>query len=106
MITVEQIRELCRNLDNVEFSGHALLRFSERKIMLNDILRAIKNGEMIEQYPNDYPSPSCLVLGLSANDTPLHVVCGIGSNKLWIITAYFPALDTWECDFKTRKAVL
>ena len=56
-------------------------------------------GEIIEDYPDDYPFPSCLMLG--ANH--LHVVCGVGAGILWIITAYHPTKDKWEDDLKTRK---
>jgi hypothetical protein len=103
-ITIAQLRELCRNLDNVEITQHAFLRFRERKIIVKDVINAILNGEIIEQYPDDHPFPSCLVLGLSTKSLHLHIVCGIGGNKLWVITAYFPALESWENDYKTRKA--
>ena len=63
------------------------------------------NGEIIEQYPNDYPHPSCLVLNFLNGETPIHVCVGLVESKLWIITAYFPNTDEWEDDFKTRKAV-
>ena len=62
-------------------------------------------GELIEEYPTDYPYPSCLVLGKSVHDKPLHAVIGIGGGYIWIITAYFPDELKWENDFKTRKAV-
>ena len=104
-ITIKQLRALCRNLDDVEITQHALLRFLERGIKLNDIIRSIGNGEIIEQYPDDYPFPSCLVLGLSVKNSHLHTVCGVGEDKLWIITAYYPTLDMWQNDYKTRKAV-
>ncbi|MEG0508035.1 MAG: DUF4258 domain-containing protein [Eubacterium sp.] len=31
-------------------------------------------GEIIENYPKDYPNPSCLILGYLFTDIPLHVV--------------------------------
>lgn len=34
---------------------------------------------------------------------PIHVVAGVGDGKLWIITAYFPNPNQWECNFKIRK---
>jgi hypothetical protein len=62
------------------------------------------SGEIIEQYPDDYPYPSVLILGYS-DGKPLHVVTGVGGEKVWLITAYFPTLAQWENDYKTRKAV-
>ena len=33
----------------------------------------------------------------------IHIVCGIGGDSLWIITAYYPDSKEWEKDMKTRK---
>ncbi|MFG6337693.1 MAG: DUF4258 domain-containing protein [Lachnospiraceae bacterium] len=32
---------------------------------INDIIFCIHEGEIIEQYPDDYPYPSCLILGFT-----------------------------------------
>jgi len=79
------------------------MRLIQRGISTNDIVCAIQDGEMIEQYPTDYPYPSCLILGLTINNKPIHVVCGAGVNELWLITAYYPNPDEWLHDFKIRK---
>ena len=63
------------------------------------------NGEIVEDYPTDYPNPSVLILGYTYNDSPIHVVVGIGNDSIQIITAYYPSLDIWESDYKIRKAV-
>ena len=63
------------------------------------------NGEIIESYPDDYPYPSALILGYDSNSNPLHIVAGIGDESLKIVTTYYPSLDKWESDYKTRKAV-
>jgi hypothetical protein len=60
-------------------------------------------GEIIEQYPNDYPYPSCLILGNKNTATPLHTVISCNGEKLWIITAYFPSSEKWMDDLKTRR---
>ena len=105
MITIESLISLCGDLDNISITQHAFKRLRERKITIDDIINGIKSGEIIEDYPDDYPYPSCLVLGFSLNDTHIHIVCGVGDNKLWLISAYFPTLDLWENDYKTRKVV-
>ena len=105
MITIESLISLCSDLDNISITQHAFKRLRERKITIDDIINGIKNGEIIEDYPDDYPYPSCLVLGFSLNDTHIHIVCGVGDNKLWLISAYYPTLDLWEDDYKTRKVV-
>jgi hypothetical protein len=75
----------------------------ERGILVDDVINALIHGEIIEQYPADYPYPSCLVLGLTLKETLLHIVCGIGDDVLWLITAYYPDPSKWSEDFKTRK---
>ena len=95
---------LC-NDETISITQHLQIRMRERKIKYDDIVEAIKTGEIIEQYPADYPFPSCLILGCSPNNRQLHVLCGIGNGLLWIITAYYPGVNKWENDNKTRKGV-
>jgi hypothetical protein len=86
------------------WTEHVALRLRERKIKRVDVLSCIQNGEIIEQYPTDYPFPSCLVSGVSADGRPLHVVVGADGGVMgYVITAYFPTPDKWESDYKTRK---
>ena len=54
---------------------------------------------IIEDYPDDHPYPNCLLLGAG----PLHVVCGMAEDRLFIITAYRPDPSEWGPDYKTRK---
>ena len=68
------------------------------------IERAIETGVLIESYPNDPRGPSCLLLGYSSEDRPLHVVCGkFDDDELLIITAYEPSATEWKSDWRTRK---
>ena len=89
----------------VVLTQHFLDKLEMRNIKLADIRTAIQSGDIIEQYPDDYPHPSCLILGYSGNK-PLHIVIGNSDDMLWLITAYFPDSDKWEDDNKTRKAVI
>lgn len=98
---IEEIRALCYD-EAIMVTQHLAIRMQERGIKYAEVKEAIMTGEVIEDYPDDFPYPSCLILSRSII---LHVVAGIGENRLWIITAYRPALDRWEADFKTRKAV-
>ena len=83
---------------------HSRKRFFERGISLKDVCKAIDNGEIIEQYPEDFPVPSCLILGNNNdNDKVIHVVASINDGIINLITAYIPDIDKWENDFKTRK---
>ena len=98
MIDLSALRALC-NDDTIVVTQHLADRMRERGIKYSQVKQAIIAGEIIERYPDDYPHPSCLILGCG-----LHVVAGIGDGWLWIITAYRPSLDKWESDLKTRRA--
>ncbi|MCL2249370.1 MAG: DUF4258 domain-containing protein [Oscillospiraceae bacterium] len=102
MLEIKQIQELYQ-VRAVELTDHYLNMLVKRSISFDDVRSAILSGIIIEQYPDDYPYPSCLILGYAQNE-PLHIVAGLGNDKLWIITTYKPDVDKWEDDFKTRKA--
>ena len=89
--------------ENIVISLHGQLRLNERNISVDDVTNAIDNGESIEQYPDDFPFPSCLVLGISVRGTYIHVVVSLNGGKIYLITAYIPGVDKWERDLKTRK---
>ena len=75
----------------------------ERDITRVDVKNCLENGEIIEDYPNDFPYPSCLVFGYTINNKVIHVVVGKDSEYIYIITAYFPNTVKFENDLKTRK---
>ncbi len=101
-MNIENIREIC-NDETIEVTRHALDRFMKRGIKYSDVKNAIMTGEIIEPYPEDYPHPSCLILGASIDKLLVHVVVGYTDCKLWIITAYYPDADMWKDGFKSRK---
>lgn len=102
-MTIEDVRKLSHNSDKVFITQHAAIRLRERHIKYNDIISAIQTGEIIENYPTDFPYPSCLILGLTLNQNHIHVVCGTDNEYLWVITAYYPSEKNWYKDMKTRK---
>lgn len=68
-------------------------------------MNAINNGEIIEQYPRDFPFPSCLILGISVRNQYIHIVVSMNEKKIYLITAYIPTADKWEKDLKTRREI-
>ncbi len=101
-ITIDILHKLCKD-ETILMTQHVYNRCREREIKYEDIKNAVLYGEIIEQYPDDYPYPSCLTLGTAVNGRYIHVVCGIGEGRLWIITAYDPNPEKWESNLKTRK---
>ena len=47
----------------IKWTAHVAQRIQERDISKHDITHCIATGEIIEEYPEDYPNPSCLVFG-------------------------------------------
>jgi hypothetical protein len=99
------IKKMCQN-KSLRWTNHILVRLLHRGISIEDVEYTLLSGEIIEQYPEDYPYPSCLVLGVTKANKHLHVVCGVSDIELWLITAYYPDGEEWKPDFKTRKEVL
>ena len=100
-LNIEDLRVLCRE-NKIKWSLHALKRIRERKISPESVVNAIIFGEIIEQYEDDKYFPSCLIFNNDYN-APIHTVASTDTSNVHIITAYRPALNEWENDFKTRK---
>lgn len=100
-ININNIKQMVKE-GKIRWTNHVIVRF-QRNILEEDVENAILNGEIIEEYENDYPYPSCLVYGIDLKNKILHVVCGLSEAELWIITAYYPDSIKWEDDKKTRR---
>lgn len=103
-VNLSDLQNLCVER-KITWREHALHRMKERGIKREDVKNCIVTGEIIEDYPEDYPVASCLIFGINIGGQPLHVVCSIYEGLACIITAYHPNNIKWENDFKTRKAV-
>lgn len=104
MVAIEKFRSYYDS-DDVFMTNHAAERCRESGILAKDIKSAVMTGEIIEDYPNDFPFPSCLICGTTIDEKKLHVcVCDCG-NSCKVITAYVPSAEKWGSDFKTRKEV-
>ena len=101
MLSIEELRGLVA-AGAIQWKAHCLKQMLQRGISRADIQNAITTGEIIEQYPDDYPFPSCLVLGLMISGAVLHVVCGVGNDELHMVTAYEPDPAKWSEDFRER----
>jgi len=68
------------------------------------VLEVILDGEVIEDYPEDHPFPSCLIFEMVWGK-PFHVVISLDNQnqKAYIITAYIPTLDKFGPNFRTRR---
>lgn len=79
------------NAPKLVFRAHAVRRMFERGICEEDASEVTREGEVIEDYPEDTPYPSCLMLAWVGN-RPLHVVAAHNSEseELYVVTVYEP----------------
>lgn len=89
----------------LRFGRHATQRMFERGITRADVQAALSAGQVIEDYPTDYPLPSFLWRGYSGS-RPLHIVYARSpQGDRVIITVYEPDPALWSEDF-TRRITL
>jgi hypothetical protein len=91
-------------IDTIIYSGHALRRMFERRIKTAEVEAALKYWDVIEEYPDDTPYPSALLLGEVAF-RPLHVVAAYNDTlkECIVVTAYEPDREKWTSDYRRRK---
>lgn len=86
------------------FRTHAIQRMFERRIGVDDVRHVLLTGEVVEDYPDDIPYPSHLILGW-CGPRPIHIVAAddAEAKETIVITAYQPDPAQWEHGFKRRK---
>ena len=68
----------------------------ERNISDQEIRQAGIQANVIEDYPEDKYSPSCLLLGFTQTGRPLHIQVSLAETELVkIITIYEPDPNEW-----------
>ena len=73
-MNLEIYQKLCAE-SKILWTQHCLQRMQERDISRADVKNGIATGEIIEDYPDDFPNPSCLMLLLF---TPVSITPLIG----------------------------
>jgi len=104
-LDVEKIRKLVTE-EKYEFSKHAEKERKLDMIVVNELEDALKNCEIIEDYPDDPRGASCLILGFSGQK-PIHAVCTIkvDPEELLLITIYDPSKrpGKWTKNYRKRR---
>ena len=86
-----------------EFTQHAVDQSILRHISIHELRESIKNSEIIEDYPDDKSGPTCLILGITRTNRPIHIHCSYPSRPLIkIVTLYEPDPQLW-IDLKVRR---
>lgn len=91
-------------MKKVYYSQHALVRMFERDIEPEDVEEALKFGETIQEYPDDQPYSSRLILYKKEHDS-IHIVVGDDTENsvFHIITVYKPDAELWDKESRKRR---
>lgn len=91
--------------ERVHVSEHAYDEAVEDDLSVVDVIDETRHGEVIEDYPSDPRSPSCLVLLTADEGSPVHAVWAFddGSGQAILVTVYRPDPQRWSHDFKQRR---
>lgn len=90
---------------NFAVSRHAYDKLTKRGILPLDVISAMENAIVVEDYPDAGRGPSVLVLVDTPETGAVHAVWGIHHENAAVtvlVTAYRPTTDFWTNDFKTR----
>jgi hypothetical protein len=103
MIPIEAIIESIKN-KKFRITDHADEEANNDRISLIEAFRTVSVGEILEQYPDDKPYPSCLIFSKLENGDPIHMVWAFNraTNSSVLITTYRPDPRKW-IDGKIRR---
>ena len=83
---------------------HAVQRMFEREVSAVKVRKALEIEDVIEDYSNEMPEPSRLILGFQGKRS-FHVVTSENpqANEITVVTVYLPDPNKWKKDYRTRK---
>ena len=83
--------------NRVRISDHADEEAEADQLTFDEIYFSVFHGEIIEDYPEDKPYPSCLIFGKTFRGDPVHSVWAYNEQNGWavIITVYRPDAELW-----------
>jgi len=99
---IEQLSRQAKN-DQFRITAHAHQEMVEENIRLNDLVDALEQATLIENYPQHRRGPCCLVCGSDKEGIYLHIVCTTSLDPATIITVYEPKSPKWINPFTRGK---
>ena len=95
-MTLEDLVDAIRH-DRIRITDHADEEAQADHLSFDEVLISVYQGEIIEDYPDDKPYPSCLVYGETFKREPVHSVWAYNQGNRWavLITVYRPDPERW-----------
>ncbi len=93
---IDDIIEAIRT-NRIRITDHADEEAHADNLTFEEIFFSVIQGEIIEDYPNDRPYPSCLIFGQNFSGEPIHSVWAYNEENKWtvLITVYRPDPNRW-----------
>ncbi len=102
------IHNIIRSIDSQHYTitDHADQRTQSRQLDIEDVLHSVRNGEIIQSYPQDRPHPSYLIYGKDRTGEPVHSVWAYDeqSEQATLIAVYRPNPAIWINGRERRKS--
>jgi hypothetical protein len=100
---IDEIIEAVRR-NRIRITDHADEEAHADRLSFDEVFFSIFQGEIIEEYPEDRPYPSCLIYGDTFGGDPVHSVWAYNQDNKWavLITVYRPDPERW-IDWKKRR---
>jgi hypothetical protein len=91
--------------NRIRITDHADEEAHSDQLAFDEIFFSVLQGEIIEDYPDDAPYPSCLIYGTTFAGVPIHSVWAYNRDNQWaaLITVYRPDPKRW-IDWRVRRS--
>ena len=102
-MNIENIVDAIRN-NRIRITDHADEEAKADSLSFDEIFFSVLQGEIIEDYPDATPYPSCPIFGFTFRGDPVHSVWAYNRDSRWtvLITVYRPDPNKW-IDWRTRR---
>ena len=90
--------------NRIRITDHADEQSESYQLTFDEVYFSVLHGEIIEDYPDDKPYPSCLIYGQTFSGDPVHSVWAFNDENRWavLITVYRPNVNLW-INFRERR---
>jgi hypothetical protein len=81
--------------EQLRLSLHASKKLAQEASTVDEMITAIANSALLENYPHYHIGPCCLLSGQTAIWRAMHIACSTTTPTVTIITVYKPTPPKW-----------